>query len=98
MIQEDNKMAIAEMDKMELAQNEMTVANGGYIVDRGFWSRYWIVSDYTGNVIDTAFFKADANDVCETRTISNTVISEAKYNEWIDRKNKGLPGPFTHKD
>ena len=67
-------------------------------MDRGFWSRYWIVSDYTGNVIDTALFKIDANAICETRTISNTVISEEKYNEWIDLKNKGLPGHFTHLD
>lgn len=25
-------------------------------MDRGFWSRYWIVSDYTGNVIDDQQF------------------------------------------
>ena len=91
-------MAIVEMEDKKLTLDEMKEADGGYIVDRGFWSRYWIVSDYTGNVIDTAFFKADANAVCETRTISNYVISEEKYNEWMDKKKKGLPGPFTHKD
>ena len=91
-------MAIAEMKKTELADEQLNQVNGGYIVDRGFWSRYWIVSDYSGNVIDTALFKIDANAICETRTISNTVISEEKYNEWIDLKNKGLPGPFTHLD
>ncbi|MBQ8137185.1 MAG: hypothetical protein IJ174_07115 [Clostridia bacterium] len=91
-------MSAIEMKEKELTLEDMNKANGGYIVDRGFWSRYWIVSDYTGNVIDTAFFKIDANATCETRTISNQVISEEKYNEWIDRKNKGLPGPFTHND
>ena len=91
-------MATMEMEKKELTLDELNEVNGGYIVDRGFWFRYWIVSDYTGIVIDTAFFKSDANDVCETRTISNYVISEEKYNEWMDRKKKGLPGPFTHKD
>ena len=73
---EDIKMAIAEMKKMELTDEQLNEVNGGYIVDRGFWSRYWIVSDYTGNVIDTAFFKIDANALCETYTTSNTVISE----------------------
>ena len=91
-------MATMEMEKKELTLEELNEVNGGYIVDRGFWSRYWIVSDYTGNVIDTAFFKVDANAVCETRTISNYVISEEKYNEWMDKKKKGLPGPFTHDD
>ena len=91
-------MATMEMEKKELTLEELNEVNGGYIVDRGFWSRYWIVSDYTGNVIDTAFFKVDANAVCETRTISNYVISEEKYNDWMDRKKKGLPGPFTHDD
>ena len=91
-------MATMEMENVNLTKEELSEANGGYIVDRGFWSRYWIVSDYTGNVIDTAFFKVDANAVCETRTISNYVISEEKYNDWMDRKKKGLPGPFTHDD
>ena len=86
------------MPDMKDKYEQLNQVNGGYIVDRGFWSRYRIVSDYTGNVIDTALFKIDANAICETRTISNTVISEEKYNEWIDLKNKGLPGPFTHLD
>ena len=91
-------MSAVKTEEKKLSLEEISEVNGGCIVDRGFWSRYWIVSDYTGNVIDTAFFKIDANATCETRTISDQVISEATYNEWMGRKNKGLPGPFTHKD
>ena len=91
-------MAIVERDLKELNEEELKDANGGWIVDRGFWSRYWIVSDYDGKLIDTALFKLDAKATCETRTISDQVISEAKYKEWIELRDKGLPGPFTHKD
>ena len=91
-------MAVADMEKMEMTQDDMMEANGGYIVDRGFWSRYWIVSDYTGNLIETAFFKSDAENLCKSYTISDYMISEEKYNDWMDKKNKGLPGPFTHLD
>lgn len=96
--QENSELNEEEMNVEELNVEEMEDVNGGLIVDRGFWSRYWIVSDYDGKVLDTAFFKYDAEGVCRRRTSSDTVISEEQYNDWIDRKNKGLPGPFTHLD
>ena len=95
--QENNELN-EELKKEELNMEEMDDVNGGYIVDRGFWSRYWIVSDHDGKLLDTAFFKSDAEDYCHRKTVSNTVISEDKYNDWIDKKNKGLPSPFTHLD
>jgi len=95
---DDNERNEEELKKEELNVEELEDANGGLIVDRGFWSRYWIVSDHDGKLLDTAFFKYDAEGVCRRRTSSDTVISEEQYNDWIDRKNKGLPGPFTHLD
>lgn len=48
-------MSAVKTEEKKLSLEEISEVNGGCIVDRGFWSRYWIVSDYTGNVIDTAF-------------------------------------------
>ena len=91
-------MAVAEMEDKKLTLDETMEENGGYIVDRGFWYDYWIVNDFTGKVLDTAFLKLDALTVAKSEIVSDSVISEKQYNEWMENKKKGLPGPFTHLD
>ena len=50
-------------DKMELKMNEMDLIAGGYIVDGGMFNEYKIVNDQTGDVLDTAFFIFNAEEI-----------------------------------
>ena len=74
---------------MELNLNEMEMANGGYIVDRGFWRNYWVVLDWNGDIRANCFLKIDANRHAEEEGVRDQVISEAQYNEWLELKKQG---------
>ncbi len=88
-----------EMNEMkELSLEEMERKNGGMIVDRGFWHNYYVISDYSGDVLKECFFKTDAENLCETYTSSKYVISEEQYNEWMEKKQRGERCPFVHND
>ena len=78
----------------ELKLNEMEKVNGGYIVYRGTWKWVWVVDDYTGKVVDEEWFLCDAKTYCRVHTLSDTVISEKKYEEMLECRKKGLKDPF----
>jgi len=86
---------IKEMDTnmKELNLNEMEMADGGYIVDRGFWHDYWVVSDWDGKIIYSAFLKHDARIAADVNRTSEKVISEATYNDWMAQREQ-QEGPF----
>ena len=79
---------IKEMDTnmKEMNLEEMEMADGGYIVDRGILDYYWVVNDTDGKVRATSFFKGPANHYADFYGVSREVISEAKYNEWMEQK------------
>ena len=60
-------------------------ANGGLIVDRGFWSKYWVVDDNNGAIIDTFWFKTDARIFAGTMRVSDKVISEKEYKKRFNK-------------
>ncbi len=84
------------MEKKELTPEQTESVNGGMIVDRGFWHNYYVISDYSGDVLIETFFKSDAENMCESYTCSKYVISEDQYNEWIEKRNRGERCPFVH--
>ncbi len=77
----------------ELTPDQMEDVAGGYIVDRGFWHDYWVVRGWTGDIIDTSFFKSQAETICENANEYPIYITEAQYNEWMEQKKQGK-GPF----
>ncbi|MBQ6393015.1 MAG: hypothetical protein IJH60_05855 [Eubacterium sp.] len=72
-------------DKMELKMNEMDLIDGGYIVDCGLLNEYKIVNDQTGDVLDTAFFIFNAEEIASEKGVNKMVITEAKYKEVFHR-------------
>ncbi len=67
--------------RMELRMNEMDQIAGGYIVDCGMFEDFMIVDDHTGDVLDTAFFIFQAEDIASGKGVKKTVITEKKYKE-----------------
>ena len=81
-------MSVTELEKKELTQGQMDEGKGGLIVDRGFWRNYWLVNDYTGELVTETFFKYDAKNLCKSYTLSDTIVSEESYNAWMEKKRK----------
>ena len=62
-----------------LSLNALKNANGGLIVDRGFWRYYWVVNERNGDIIDSFWFKEDAKKFANKFGVSKKVISEKEY-------------------
>ena len=74
-----------EMEKKELAAEELEKAEGGLVVYRGLMKNCWVVDDETGKKIGENFFKCDAQATAIKKGVSEKVIS---YNEYKKRFNK----------
>ena len=71
--------------KMDVTMNELDQIGGGYIVDCGMMEDYKIVNDQTGDVLDTAFFIFQAEEIAFEKGVNKMVIAEWKYKEMFNR-------------
>ncbi len=62
---------MTDNNRMELRISEINQIAGGYIVDGGMFDDYMIVDDQTGDVLDTAFFMFQAEEIASRIVSSN---------------------------
>lgn len=63
----------------EISLEELDKIDGGLIVNRGIFNKYWVVDDQTGDVIAQFSFSGDAIWAARSKGVSDKVISEKEY-------------------
>ncbi len=71
--------------RMEMNMDTMNQIAGGYIVDCGMLEDYLIVDDHNGDVLDTAFFIFQAEEIASKKGVKKMVIADWKYKEMFNR-------------
>ena len=72
-------------EKKELNMEEMEKVSGGYVVDEGTGSKYWVVRQ-DGSVIAPAPSLEKAIDFAKAFNVSTTVLTRAEYKERFGRE------------